>query len=204
MFIERPLPKVKIGRPRALVYGIGINDAPYSIAYVDERGKEHRCPFYSRWRSLLQRVADPKFQEKYPHYKSCTIDPDWLRFTTFRVWMEKQDWEGKDLDKDLRYQGNKHYGPDTCLFIRQELNKLLCLRQNDRGSLPLGVTTTTIRGKKYITAFCSFYAKSKNLGYFDSVGEAAEAYKKAKLAYIKELADLESNPLIKEALLRLF
>lgn len=204
MFVETILSKVKLGRPRALIYGIGINDAPYSISYTDEQGKELRCPFYSRWRSLIQRVADPKFQEKYPNYKGCTIEPDWLRFMSFRSWMKNQDWKGKDLDKDLRYQGNKHYGPDTCLFIRQELNKLLCLRQNNRGAFPLGVSKTTIRGKQYITAFCSFYGKSKNLGYFSSVEEAALAYKKAKLDYIQELAATEKDPLIKEALLRLF
>lgn len=204
MFVERPLPAVKIGKPRTPVYGIGINDAPYAIAYKDEQGKEHRCPFYTRWRSLIQRIGDSKFHEQWPNYAECTIDPAWLTFTNFRTWMENQDWEGKELDKDLRYQGNKHYGPDTCLFIRQELNKLLCLRQRARGDLPLGVSTTTIRGKQYITAFCSFYAKSKNLGYFATVEDAAAAYKAAKLQYIQELADTETNPIIKDALLRLW
>lgn len=204
MFIEKPIPKVKLGKPRTLVYGIGINDAPYLTSFKDKEGKEHRCPFYSRWRSLIQRIADPKFLQKYPTYAGCSIDPSWLTFTNFRLWMQNQDWEGKHLDKDLRYQGNKHYGPDTCLFIKQELNKLLCLRGNARGALPLGVSTTTIHGKKYITAFCSFYSKTKNLGYFPTIEKAAEAYKKSKLQYIQELADAETNPVIKEALLRLF
>ena len=118
--------------------------------------------------------------------------------------MQSQDWQGKELDKDLRYQGNKHYGPDTCLFIPQELNKLLCLRHNARGELPLGVNYTTLHGKQYITAFCSFRAKSKNLGYFATIADAAEAYKTAKLAYIKELAEKETDPVIKDALLRLW
>lgn len=204
MFEERPIPFVKKGKPRNLVHGIGINDAPYLISYIDDQGKEHRCPFYSRWRSLLQRITDTKLQEKYPTYIGCTIEPSWLVFTNFRAWMQKQDWQGKELDKDLKYQGNKHYGPDTCLFIRQELNKLLCLRRNARGEFPLGVSTSTIRGKPYITAFCSFRAKSKNLGYFKSVEEAAAAYKTAKLAYIKELSEEETNPIIKDALQRLW
>ena len=118
MFVERPLPTVKLGKPRTPICGVGINDAPYSVSFTDEHGKEHRCPFYSRWRSLLQRVLDPKVHKKYPTYAECTIDPDWLIFSKFRAWMQNQDWQGKDLDKDLRYQGNKHYGPDTCLFIR--------------------------------------------------------------------------------------
>ena len=204
MFVERPLPTVKIGRPRTPIYGVGINDAPYLTSFIDEHGKEHRCPFYSRWRSLLQRVLDPKAHKKHPTYAKCTIDPDWLIFSKFRAWMQSQDWQGKELDKDLRYQGNKHYGPDTCLFITQELNKLLCLRQNARGELPLGVNFTTIHGKQYITASCSSRAKPKSLGYFASVEDAAAAYKIAKLAYIKELAEEETDPIVKEALLRLW
>ena len=68
----------------------------------------------------------------------------------------------------------------------------------------MGVNFATIHGKQYITAFCSFRAKSKNLGYFASVEDAAAAYKTAKLAYIKELAEEETNPIITEALLRLW
>ena len=66
------------------------------------------------------------------------------------------------------------------------------------------MSTSIIRGKRYITAFCSFRAKTKNLGYFSTIEDAAEAYKTAKLTYIKELAEEETNPIIKEALLRLW
>lgn len=203
MFVERPLPEVKKGTPRTPICGIGINDAPYRISYIDEEGKEQRCPFYSRWRSLIQRIADPKIHQRYPTYANCTIEPAWLTFSNFKAWMEKQDWQDKALDKDLLVRGNKHYGPKTCVFVPQSLNKLLCLRENSRGEYPLGVSTCTIHGKKYITAFCSFYGKSKNLGYFDTVDAAAEAYKKAKRRYIEELAAVEPNPVVKEALLRL-
>lgn len=204
MFEERPIMAVRIGRPRQLIHGVGNNDAPYLTTYYDEQGKEYRCPFYQKWRSLLQRVASTGFQEKYPTYKGCTVDPIWLNFMAFRQWMQKQDWVGKDLDKDLLVQGNKHYGPDTCLFISQELNKLLCLRQNARGRFPLGVSQITIKGKKHIVAYCSFYGKTKNLGYFDTPEQAAESYKKAKLAYIAELAANEQDLRTKAALLRLF
>ena len=38
--------------------------------------------------------------------------------------MEKQDWEGKFIDKDLLFPGNKVYGPDTCVFVTRQLNNL--------------------------------------------------------------------------------
>ena len=204
MFIQRPISDIAVGRPRRLVYGVGINDAPYLTTYCDEHGVEHRCPIYQRWRSLIQRVACPKFKATQPTYQDCTLEPSWYTFTTFRQWMCAQDWQDKQLDKDLLVQGNKHYGPDTCVFIDQALNKLLCLRGNARGTLPLGVSRCVIRGKQHIVAHCSFYGKSKNLGYFDTPEAAAEAYRKAKLAHIAELAASETNPRIKAALLRLF
>lgn len=204
MFEEHPIPKVSIGKPRSLIYGVGVNDAPYLVNGTNSEGKHTRCPYYEKWKSTLERVYSTSFKEKYPNYVGCTIEPSWLYFTNFREWMSSQDWVNKELDKDLHTQGNKHYGPETCLFISQELNKLLCLRKNARGSLPLGVTLSVIRGKEYITAFCSFYGKTKNLGYFNSVEDAAAAYKKAKLTYIAELASIETNPRIKEALLRLY
>lgn len=204
MFIERAIPQKQTGRPRRLIHGVGINDATYLTTYVDENGKEFRCPYYSRWRSLIQRIVCPKLHEKYPTYKDCTIEPTWLIFSNFKSWMQRQEWEGKTLDKDLLFQHNKHYGPNTCIFLPQALNKLLCLRNNARGEYPLGVSVFASQGKKYITAYCSFYAKTKNLGYFKTIEEAAQAYKSAKLNYIKELADQETNIKIKEALLRLF
>lgn len=203
MFVERNFEAVKVGRPRRLVHGIGVNDAPYPTTAYDKEGKEYRCPFYTKWRSMIERVACKKYQEKYPTYKGCTIDPSWLMFSKFRAWMETKNWQGRDLDKDLKVQGNKHYGPDTCLFIPQELNKLLCVKAASRGEYPLGVSSCTIHGNKYITAFCSFYGKHKNLGYFKTVEEASTAYKAAKLKHIRELADTETDPEIKAALLRL-
>lgn len=203
-FIERPLRGTVKGRPRQMIYGVGINDAPYFTNYIEESGQKRRCPFYSVWKSMLERVYSPKHHEKYPTYVGSSVTPDWLLFSNFRAWMITQDWKNKELDKDLLSYSEKHYSPETCLFISQAINKLLVLRTGARGKYPLGVSTSTIRGKTYITAFCSFNAKSKNLGYFNTVEEAAAAYKKAKLSYIKELASKETNPKIQQALLNIY
>jgi hypothetical protein len=203
MFIELPLPKITKGKPRTLICGVGVNDAPYYTTFKDQNGKQYRCPFYTKWKSLIERTHSGKCWEKYPNYKNCTIEPSWLIFTNFRAWMEKQDWQNKDLDKDLLIRGNKHYGPDTCLFISQNLNKLLCLRDNFPGQFPIGVNCYTKDNKHYIQAIGSFYGKSVSIGYFATVEEAAVAYKKAKITYIEELAKNETNPIIKDALIRL-
>lgn len=203
MFKEIPVSPVSRGAPRKLVFGKGVNDAPYKTSYTGSDGKEYRCPYYTKWRSLLERVYSPKVHAKYPNYAKCTVDPVWHSFMAFRSWMITQDWVGKQLDKDLLIQGNTHYSPSTCLFLSDSVNKLLCLRGNHTGAYPLGVSFTPNNKPRPYVAHCSFYGKSRTLGYFPTVAEAEATYKQAKLAYIKELADQEPNPVVKQALLRL-
>ena len=178
-----------------LVQGHGINDADYVT---------NKCPFYKRWSYMLQRVYSEKYHVKFPTYIGTTIDPDWLIFSNFKRWMEQQDWEGKELDKDLLDWTNKHYGPDNCLFVSRPINNLLTLSNKARGDLPLGVTYLKKKKHTYIIAQIMKYGKAVKLGYFDTVEEAHKAYKVAKLDYIKELAAAESDPRIKAALLAIF
>lgn len=183
-----------------LLYGAATNDAEYQVSYHDDEGKLVTCPFYKRWHAMLTRVFDKGFHARHPSYAGCSVHEDWLLFSNFRAWMAKQNWEGKHLDKDLLVQGNKEYGPDTCLFVSRELNNLLCLRDAQRGDLPLGVTTAKVNGYTYFTAACSFYGKQKRLGYFKTPDEAARRYAAAKNAYIQELAAAEADPRLAKAL----
>lgn len=182
--------------PHRLVHGVGINDVGASV-----KG----CPYYQRWKHLLMRCFCPKFQAKQPTYVGCTLDETWKSFTVFKNWMSQQNWQGKELDKDLICYGNKHYGPATCLFIPQAINLLMGLRGNDRGPYPLGVSKIVMsKGKhSYFQARCYHYGKAKRLGLFKTEEEASQAYKAAKLAYISELAAAETDPRIKQALLGL-
>lgn len=189
---------------RATIHGVGINDAPYKISVKTSVGKTDICPYYVVWASMLERCFSEKFLKKRPTYRNCTLEESWKSFMAFKSWMVVQDFKNKVLDKDLLFQGNKHYGPITCIFVTREVNNLLTLRANQRGSFPLGVSETTIRGYQYFVASCSFYGKQKKLGYFKTVDEAAQAYKKAKLNYIAELAHKENNPRLKQALFNIF
>lgn len=202
MFIERA-PLQKSRKPKTLIYGVGNNDATYTTSVYTTEGKKVHCPYYSVWVNMLRRCYSSECLERQPTYKGCSVVKEWHTFSTFKDWMQLQDWKGKALDKDLLMFGNKKYGPSTCVFLTNELNGLLLLRGNARGPYPLGVSKNPGKRVKSFVAQLRTGAKQIVLGYFHTPEEAFEVYKKAKLKYIADLAAKEINPKIKEALLRL-
>ena len=179
---------------KKLIYGVGINDAEY----VTERtvhGARYKCPFYSAWHGMLNRCYNVSYQKTSPSYKGCTVCNEWLTFSVFKVWMIDQEWKGKQLDKDLLVTGNKIYSPESCLFVTQEINKLLT-GNNRNSDLPTGVKRN---GDKY-EARCSKNKKRIYLGVFKTAGLAFDAYKKFKYTLISEVAEKQAEPL-KTALL---
>lgn len=107
-----------------LLYGVGINDADYPVStYIFENGKKIQklCPFYAKWKDMLRRC----YSSSYHRANSGFVIEDWHRFSVFKAWMEKQDWEGNQLDKDILVVGNKLYSPETCAFIPKRINMLI-------------------------------------------------------------------------------
>lgn len=184
-----------------LVYGMGINDADYPVFHInkDDNGCTSRgfCPFYKRWSDMLRRC----YSNKYPSYVGCEVCDEWLVFSNFKSWMETQDWEGKDLDKDLLIEGNKVYSPDTCVFIHPSINNFLINNGASRGLYPIGVSTANGRFK----AECNNPLKGKKeyLGYYDTPEEAHQVYLeyKSKLAVQIANSDYVTDERVKQALL---
>lgn len=178
------------------VFEIGINDTDYKTdAMVNN--KKVRCPFYGTWHHMLERCYSSKFLVKHPTYKGCTVCNEWLYFSNFKTWMEVQDWRDKELDKDLLGSG-KLYSPKTCCFIEHWLNSLLNKQEFHRGKYPIGACKV---GKRF-KASLNNNGSGKHIGYFDTPKEASQAYKKAKLQYVKELMQDYPNPQIKQAALK--
>ena len=185
-------------KKRKLVHGVGVNDADYVVC-GKVNGKRVWCPYYKTWAHMLMRAYCERFHESNPAYADVTVCAEWLAFMTFREWMEGEDWEGRALDKDIIVQGNREYSPDRCLFVSQAVNNLLCNCANDRGEYPCGVSKH--RGGKY-RAHVRIYGKLKILGYFDTVNEAEQVYKKAKKAHIEVIAATQTDARIRDGLLR--
>ena len=121
-FIEMPASKKSLSF-RKPVFGVGTNDADYII---DRRidGKRVACPIYRAWKNMLKRCHSDKYQKDRPTYIGCSVCKEWLTFSNFRRWMLTQDWQGKQIDKDIKFKGNKIYSPETCMFVTNKENTI--------------------------------------------------------------------------------
>jgi hypothetical protein len=122
---------------RSLVHGIGINDADYNVVKTKNHKHVWMCPFYIRWKQMLRRCYASEWHKRYPTYIGCSVCPEWLYFSKFRLWMQNQKWEELELDKDLLVKGNKVYGPDTCCFIPGAINSLFGSGKKKKNNLHL-------------------------------------------------------------------
>lgn len=196
-FIEVPANKKSLAQ-RKLVFGVGVNDANYIVHPIID-GKNMTCPYYSTWRDMLKRCYNIKFQKRRHTYKGCSVVKSWLTFSNFKYWMDKQDWIGKQLDKDILVSGNKIYSPDTCVFVSGEINTLLVDCAASRGEYPQGVAWHK-RDQKY-QVYCNVRGKPKYLGSFNTVDEAELVYLKFKINNIELIAGEQSES-VKLGLLR--
>lgn len=179
------------------VQGIGVNDAEYP---VNPRVKDGRstCPYYAVWSGMLKRCYSEKYKLKRPTYSGCYVYEKWLTFSNFKAWMELQDWRGKELDKDILVKGNKVYSPETCCFVTKTVNSFVTDSAARRGDLPIGVTE--FHGK-YRSECCDPFKKSvRFLGQFNTPIQAHEAWRKRKHELACQLADLQTDQRVAEAL----
>lgn len=182
---------------KKLVCGVGINDADYVVDPTIE-GKRVKCKIYDTWRNMLHRCYNQKELENRPTYSGCSVDKEWHSFMSFRAWMLSQEFEDKQLDKDLLYPGNKVYSKNTCVFISKALNSFIIERANSRNNLPIGVSA---HGNKFKAGCRNPFTKSlKYLGLFSTPEEAYLVWKKYKHDLALEYAKLETDPRIIKAL----
>ena len=144
---------------------------------------------YRLWVNLLGRTVDPTKTKRLPTYANVTICDEWLSYSKFKEWFDNPAngyKEGYSLDKDILVKGNKIYSPETCCFVPQDVNVLFTKRTKSRGKYPIGVNLGT--NGKYCASI-GLNGERKHLGYFDSPEEAFQAYKEAKEAHLKSIAE---------------
>ena len=93
------------------------------------------------------------------------------------------------MGKDLLFKGNKHYSKDTCCFLPIEINSLMVMHRSSRGVYPSGVYFRKRQPKRPYCAVIRRGGIVKTLGNYSTPEKAFIAYKEAKEAYIKEVAN---------------
>lgn len=177
---------------KATIYGIGINDYNGKVMINSKFIKSYRT-----WYDMLGRCYNEKIHQKRQTYIGCKVCDEWLYFSNFKKWYDKNyyniDDERMELDKDILHKGNKIYSPETCVFVPQNINSLFTKRNLIRGILPIGVYWDK-QYQKYRTQ-CNNGKKGKtiNLGRFNTPEEAFNIYKNFKENIIKEVADKYNN-----------
>ena len=176
--------------------GIGINDANYHVHKIGST----LCHYYDTWSGMLRRAYNDEYKKKYPTYEGVTVCEEWHSFMNFRSWMVEQDWNGKHLDKDILVKGNKIYSPDTCVFVDAVVNIFITDSAAARGEYPIGVSWH--KRDCVFQGYCNnpFTKKIEHLGYFDCPNQAHLAWKTRKHELSCQLADLQKDERVANAL----
>lgn len=177
------------------LFGVGIKDND-DITQLEDKDRSSgrkviwRCPYYQTWMSLLRRSYSDVFKNKSKTYVGVITDERWHYFSSFKEWMQQQDWEGKDLDKDLISRGNKIYGPDTCCFITDRLNtEITHLKRKDKGLIGASFKK---KNRKYQSQIL-IKGKKIYLGLYDSEMDAHLKWLDEKIKRILEIKQYENQ-----------
>lgn len=161
-------------------------------------GKEVMNPDYRMWRDMIKRVYSKKNPARA--YENVTVCSEWLLFSNFKNWFDKNQIENGVLDKDLIYRGNRVYSPDTCLIVSQAVNLFILSNKPRRNGSLLGVYWYPERGKWQGQVSNPFTGKSEYLGYFTDEMQGHLTWKSRKHEFACALAEIQSDSRVADAL----
>lgn len=174
-----------------LVYGVGHNDSNYPVTRYDgDMRQSWVCPFYSVWKSMLFRC----YHQKGAYFGVVSVSDEWRVFSNFKAWMEKQDWENKELDKDL-YGGSGVYSERSCCFISKKMNTFVSSLNTEKPYLSGFYYVKSRKSKNYMCVVSDMSRKSnkRTVGYFCSAEDANKAFWKEKIISAKTFEVTDPN-----------
>lgn len=141
---------------------------------------------YQNWTCMIRRCYDERLKERYSaYYGDCAVCNEWHNFQTFSEWWNDNIYrvgtERMHLDKDILFNGNRIYSPDTCLIVPQRIN-MMFMKKPNKYNLPNGILP--IANRKYSARY-----GGKHIGNFDDLESAVKAHDIEKKKALRELAD---------------
>jgi len=180
------------------------NPKSKSICGIGYRGEKNdktvdtcmRNKAFGVWNHMISRCYGDMQHKYYQAYKDCSVCDEWHNSQNFIRWYSENYYDvGSEkicLDKDILVKNNRIYGPQTCLIVPNRVNCLFAKASKIRGELPIGVSKDNRNGR-YVAHITEGSASHRFLGYFTTPEEAFLAYKTAKEAYVKQVADEYKN-----------
>lgn len=168
-------PSCKREKLRRVICGIAVNDADETVFNTEA---------YQVWLNMIKRCYDEKTIARREAYRGCSVCEEWLRLSNFILWYRENCKPGYQIDKDILFKGNKLYSPETCLGVPRRINALFISARATRGRYPIGVT----KHYKKFEAQINYRYGTVSLGDYETPEDAFAAYKAAKEAYIKQIA----------------
>lgn len=153
-------------------------------------GWDKHC--YEIWSSMIDRCyGENQQREQCKHYEDVVISDDFLNFSKFRTWYNKQPnahRKGFHLDKDALSDGVLMYSKDTCTIIPLEINIFLTTRKI-KGDKQYPVGVSYVKGFKKFKSACHLGEKGQYYKHFDNEWEAFLDFKRVKEQRAKDLAE---------------
>lgn len=171
------------------IYGVGINDADYTVSPTID-GKVVRCKAYLSWTWMLVRACSDRYKKENSTYTDVSVSSEWKSFMKFREWWVVNYVDGWQLDKDILSLGSGIYGNETCLYIPQWLNKFITDTSSSRGLWLIGATWHKQHGMFMAQCSNPITGKGEKLGYFINQEDAHKAWKSRKMDIAFQLKDL--------------
>lgn len=170
---------------RKTMFDMYINDAPFNTS-ITRSGNRLNHEGYQAWIHMIHRSCG-KVSTHYPSYQGVSVCDEWRYFMNFRSWWVENYREGWCLDKDLIGNG-KIYSPDVCIYIPQQLNKLLNVCSAKRGEVLLGVYKS---GRNFGVAISNpISGRHERIGGFKTEQEAHATWRERKLRIISDMKGL--------------
>ena len=131
------------------VYGVGfLGEGKYNCF----KNGNH-TPEYKSWSRMMERCYSETYQKNKTTYVGCSVCDEWHNFQNFAEWHHANfpKYGGSyHLDKDIKIDGNKEYGPNTCMYVTPEENSIKAHARYANYITPNGELVEVYN----ITAFC--------------------------------------------------